>query len=156
VCQAGTSDYQCGKGGVSCGSCKWYENCVTNACEFDPTAEWFVDLVEVDLLTTKAWDVSPDDVKPDVYVVVTSGTKTHTTATIDNNYHPIFNEYLFYVSAESLMTQLDFKIYDKDFLFNDLICDHKDKAYQFEILNGTLNVTWACYQYVIAVKFTFY
>jgi nitroreductase len=35
-------------------------------------------------------------------------------------------------------------------------CDHQDFVLQSEILNGSLNITWACYQYVISVKFRFY
>jgi hypothetical protein len=156
VCQAGTTDSQCGKGGAVCGYCKWYENCTSQTCTFDPTAKWFVDLVEVKLVTTKAWDVWSDDPKPDVYVVASSGTATHTTKTIDNNYSPVFNEYLFYVAAQDLMNELKFKIYDDDMAFDDLICDHTDFVLQSEILNGELNITWACYQYVVSVKFKFY
>jgi len=156
VCQAGTLDYQCGKGGAVCGSCNWWEACTSQACSFDPTEKWFVDLVEVKLDTSKDWDVYPDNPAPDVYVVVTSGSNTHTTKTIDNTYDAVFNEYLFFATADSLMKELKFQIYDADDFFDDSICDWTDKVYQSEILNGSLTITWACTQYVISVKFKFY
>jgi hypothetical protein len=145
----------CGKAGAVCTVCKWYQNCVTQKCSFDSTSLWFVDLVEVKLITTKNWDVWPEDPKPDVFVEVTSGTASHTTATIQNNYQPVFNEYLFLTSASNLMTEIKFKIRDRDTAFHDTICDFTDKIYQAEIEGGTATIPYPCPD-VVHVKLKFY
>ena len=155
VCQGGTTDGQCGKGGAVCSSCKWFQNCSSQKCAFDPTSEWFVDLAEVKLVDTKAWDVWPDDPKPDTFVDISSGTASHTTATIDNNYVAAFNEYLFYVSAQSLMAQIAVTIQDQDTFFNDTICDFTDVIYQSEIEGGTATIYYPCPD-VEYIKFKFY
>lgn len=155
VCQAGTSDTQCGKGGAVCTNCDFYEICSSQACTLDKAFLWWVYLAEVKLVSTKDWDGAGDP--PDVYVVVTTGTKSHTTKTIDNSWNPVYNEYLFDASANELTTELRFKIYDDDgILFDDLICDHKDIVLTSEILNRSVTYTWACTDNVVSVKFNFY
>lgn len=143
VCQAGTSDSQCGKAGAVCGACKWYQSCATQACGFDGSSLWFVDLVDVKLVNTVKWDPSPN-VAPEVYVTVTSGGESHTTATAAEGYTPVFNEYLFLVTADDLMTQIKFQIKDEDTLFDDTICNIDEVIYQFELENGQATIPYPC------------
>jgi len=128
--------------------------CSSKKCAFDSTSLWFVDLVEVKLDPAKAWDSGSTDL-PDVFVEVNTAADSHTTVTIDNNYSPVFNEYLFLSTADELMATFHFVIKDKDFMFNDTICDYTTVIFQSEIENGVATIPYPC-DYVDSIKFKFY
>ena len=158
VCQAGTVDTLCGAGGAVCTYCKWYQACSSKACKFDETSLWFVDIVEVTIEDTGyKWDPgSGDTIKPDVFVEFSTGTESHTTATIDNSFTPVFNEYMFLVPASDLLTEVHYVIKDRDTLFHDTVCDVTEVIYQSEIENGSATIYTSCANGMVSIKLKFY
>jgi hypothetical protein len=157
VCQGGTDWSACGEGGEVCDYCAWYEDCFSQVCDLDPASLWAVDVAEVHVDPSTTWDVSPDDPKPDVFVELSSLTKSSTTKTIDDNYDPVFNEYMFIQTAQNLMQTdaLQFKIKDSDLWFHDLICEATDRFYQFELTSGSSTIPYPCAN-VKSIKFKLY
>jgi hypothetical protein len=148
----------CGTGGAVCTFCKWYETCSSKKCTFNPASLWFVDIVEVTVEETSyKWDVgSGDETKPDIFVEFSTGTKSHTTATKNNTYTAVFNEYMFMVPASDLMTKIRYVVKDRDTFFHDTICDVEEVIYQSEIINGTATIPTACTNGMVTLKLKFY
>lgn len=158
VCQAGTSDSQCGSGGKVCSVCKWYQYCSAKKCSFDPSSLWFVDIVEVTLeQTSYKWDVgSAEESKPDLFVEFSTGSVSHTTATVWNSYTAVYNEYMFLVPASDLMTEIHYVVKDRDTVFHDTVCDITEVIYQSEIENGSATIYTSCVNGMVTLKLKFY
>jgi len=119
---------------------------------------WFVDIVSVTVEETSyQWDYeSGEESKPDVFVEFETGSESHKTATIDNTYTPVFDEYMFFVSASDLMTEIRYEIWDRDLFFHDKICDVTEVVYQFEIENGSATIFTPCTNGMVTIELAFY
>jgi hypothetical protein len=104
-----------------------------------------------------SWDVYPDDPAPDVYVILNCGSSSATSTVINDSYDAVWSNgyYMFIETAQNLMQQIQFQIYDKDIWFNDLICDATDKFYSFELTSGTSTIPYPCSD-VTSIKFKLY
>jgi hypothetical protein len=158
VCEAGTSDSMCGDGGEVCTFCKWYQMCSSKDCTFDPESLWFVDIVEVSVEETSYnWDLgSGDETKPDLFVEFSTGTASHTTATINDSHTAVFDEYMFLVPASDLLTEVHYVIKDRDTFFHDTVCDVTEVIFQSEIENGSATIYTPCTNGMVTLKLKFY
>ena len=160
TCQPGTSDLACGGSGNSCKLCDWYQLCSSAACAFDPTSEWFVDLVSVKIDPASVWDTNADGSPkpPDVFVELAVGTQTKVSKTVNDSYDPVFNQYMVYESAANLMNTINIKVWDWDPTGgNDLICEWTEHFYSWEFPTGSVAIYWpdSC-KYVTYIEFRVY
>jgi hypothetical protein len=158
VCETGATDATCGSDGEVCTFCKWYETCSSQDCALDPTSLWFVDIVEVTVEDTGYnWDWgSGDQVKPDVFVEFSTGTASHTTATIEDSFTPVFDEYMFLVPASDLLTGVHYVIKDWDTYVDDEICEGTGVIYQSDIESGSATLFSWCTNGMVTLKLSFY
>jgi hypothetical protein len=90
TCETGTADSACGKGGVTCQSCRQPGVCkATQACGVDPNSMWLVQPVSAQITPTSngaAWDALGGSA-PDVFVnLACSSTAQSHTPTVTDSY----------------------------------------------------------------------
>jgi hypothetical protein len=138
LCQTGTSDLACGKGGQACAICPIEKICVSQKCALDPGWWWDVTLVRVEVDSGTSWDLAPTDPKPDVFVELSVGTQTKSSKVVYNSYTPLFNEYLLTDTAKNLTSTITIRVWDSDTGDpNDLIGECVDTFYDFELEDGS-------------------
>jgi uncharacterized protein YciU (UPF0263 family) len=148
TCQAGTSDLACGDYGDTCVYCAPHMTCDASyqECVLKPTAKLDVTIVSAEIDSTKDWDSGFEgDAKPDVYIEVTIGTQTKKSKTVDNDYNPVFNEYLMTSVASDLMGTIKLKVLDSDnWSGDDTIADCQQYFLQGELESGTATIYYPC------------
>ncbi|MCA9666168.1 MAG: hypothetical protein KC503_11295 [Myxococcales bacterium] len=143
-CLSGSNKTGCGSNGNVCSICGAHQQCVLGSCEANPTSTWDVSVASVTLDSSVSWDsFLQGDPAPDVYVKLTIGGVTKQTKTINNNYTPMFNEYLMTVKASDLTSAnaVKYEIYDEDvFIGDDKIAECSDRIFQFELEAGKAHI----------------
>jgi hypothetical protein len=143
-CVTSTSDSSCGAGGDVCEICAPYEFCASSACQITLNSQWRVTVVEVQV-AVKDYDSGLYEVEPDIFVQLKAGQQDKKTQVVDNNYSPVFNEYLFTVPASALIgpSQVTIEVWDHDWFFldsDDLIASCSTEIYVWELEEGEATI----------------
>jgi C2 domain len=142
ACQSGTQDAACGKTGGVCTLCPPSSACnAQGACVLKPTAKWKVSVQLVKVDNQKKYDPWPANPAPDIFVELKVGGITKKTQTIDNNYDPVFNEYVFSATVNELLGAIQISIWDFDpYDPNDPIASCSNTFFASEIKAGKATI----------------
>ncbi|MCK5798225.1 MAG: hypothetical protein KAI47_13625, partial [Deltaproteobacteria bacterium] len=149
VCQVGTLNGACGEGGDTCELCGEHLYCGvdpywgTQECLANNASTWdvIVSKVVLDANPAKPWDSFLEKPGPDVFVEITVGGKTGRTSVKNNEFTPVFDEFVLTASAKDLGTKIRYEIRDDDTFGSDLIGDCTDVIYPSELKNGYIEIS---------------
>lgn len=158
VCLMGRSKANCGTNGGLCETCKSYELCsATKGCELNNDALWGITVVSATIDPSKGWDTWPANSAPDVYMELTVGTLTFSTSQKDNDYDPVWNEYLGAVKTGVILNvPMQIKILDNDSPFGPETVGACSATVALSVLtSSSQTVVNSCGQYVSKIYFKF-
>jgi hypothetical protein len=157
-CQSGKSRTQCGGNGGLCTACADHEKCVApTGCELDNDKLWGITVGKATLDPNKGWDTWPANSAPDVYIEIEIGTVTAKTSQKDNEYNPVWNEYIGKIKAGTLLNvPLEVKILDNDSPFGPETIGSCNVTIPLNVLiSGNDAFINACGTYVTKLTFKF-
>lgn len=127
-CELGTTAAACGTGAGACVKCGYGKQCSNHACALDPASLWDLAItaavVPQKKLNGDYWDPFYQPPDPYVKVFTSLGATSHSgqTAYAKDTFSPTYTETpLKGISAQELMSNFSFEIWDDDVDYDDLI-----------------------------------
>ena len=155
-CLEGTSASSCGKGGGLCTSCTYPKTCQSGGCALDPTSQWGITVVSAELDPSQSWNIWPFNPAPDAYAVVEVAGKSEHTSTKVATYDPQWGEYLFSLSAGTLVsTPLLVSIWAKHTLYADALIGQCQLSVSADVLLAGGGSAPGCGPYVFNIELQF-
>lgn len=127
--------------------------------QLDNDALWGITVISasIDQSTKTSWDTWPANGAPDVYMELKIGTLEVTTSQKDNDFDPVWNEYVGAVKTGVILNvPMEIKILDNDSPFGPETVGACNATVALSVLtSGSQTVVNGCGQYVSKIYFKF-